>query len=174
MSCAVMAYAVDLEELKKILRSGWQDLKLDDDVSDDLSVAYRELIDGLNTTRNEQNYVDVFELLCRQFGRLLPNDGLSPICTSHFDNVNEVLKSYQLGFDLKQVVYGGIPIDHPILGKSSSLGYVSAEILSNAIKLLDGKSIESEDAEIDDALFNIENWLEIAVARKLDIVGFFY
>lgn len=175
MSSAVMVYAVKLTDLSSVLGSRRRDLMPDGAVSAELAIAYRELVDGSAPTRTEQDYVDAFELICRQQAhRSLPNSGLAPTNIDHFDKVNRALAGYHLGFDLMQVVYGGVPLNHPVLGKSKSLGHVAVATLVGAAKQAAAKPIQSSDALVDEALSNIESWLMIATAGSYDIVGFFY
>lgn len=174
MSMSVMAYALKLEALRAQIGSGGPDIEPDEQVTTGVRSAFRELIIGLPPQQTEQNYIDALELLCRRHGRLLPNSGLAPIDTGHFDQVNEALKRFQLGFDLMNVVYSGIDIAHPVLAKSTLVGSVDSATLEQAVRVLNGEPIQSDDAAVDEALCSIESWLDLATRRKLDIVGFFY
>ncbi|HEU5072716.1 MAG TPA: hypothetical protein VFU02_01050 [Polyangiaceae bacterium] len=174
MSMTVMAYAIELDELKPLLGSKRGDVKPPDAAHPDVAAAFGELLDGKTSPRDPHDYVDALELMCRVFGRGLPNSGLATIDTGHYEKVNEALKQYRLGFDLDTVVSSGASVGHAALDHSRSFGFVDAARLEAAVHTLAGNAMTSDDSEVDEALATVESWLEIATGSGLDIMGFFY
>ena len=174
MSMTVMAYAIKVDDVRLLLGSKRSDLNPPAEAHPDVAAAFTELVQGATGSRDPLAYVDALELMCRMLGRGLPNSGLATIDTGHFDKVNDALKRYGIGFDLETVVYSGASLGHSVLDHSTRFGFVSAERLKGAVQVLEGEAMTSDDAAVDEALSNIETWLEIATASELDIVGFFY
>jgi hypothetical protein len=180
MSMTVMAYATKVDRIRSFIgseRDGKAKFPMQPPAGAhrDVAAAYAELVKGRPAKRAPRDYVDALELMCRQYGAPLPNDGLATIDTGHYDAVNAALKEYQLGFDLDTVVYSGAILGHPELDKSKSFGVVDAATLATARERLAKRPLSSTHKDVERALSVIEKWVKItAKTSNKDIIGFFY
>jgi hypothetical protein len=180
MSMTVMVYATNVGRLRSFIGSE-KGVKAQfpkgppAGAHRDVAAAYADLIKGRPAKRTPRDYVDALELMCRQYGGTLPNDGLATIDTGHFDAVNAVIEGAKLGFDLHTVVYSGAVLGYPELDKSKSFGVVEAATLATARERLAKQPMSSTDKYVKQALSSVEKWVKVtAKSSNKDIVGFFY
>jgi hypothetical protein len=172
----VVVYSVLPAKLFGAIGSGDAALKKELELgTDPQSRALAALIDGTPQAPKQQpsTALHAFEQLCGHFGRSF-TAGFSGTDTELFDKVDAELKAKALPLSLWKLVYGGAPIPLPPSDDFPPVGSLDAVSVASASASMPPDGLVSDDAKIDEALFDLTEWVAVAVARHDMLVGFSY
>lgn len=176
MNGALAAYSVDLRILRRAVGSK-------DEVLHEALRTHRRnperralwsLIEGErpNVAGNYCGYA--LEKLCRTLGRRLPTSLLSPAPLELINSVDEEIRRLGSSLPLSGIISRGAPIRLPAIEDFPMIGYLEANEVTAERGKAKARPIVSPNRDWDSVIIEVEDWLEIAAARKTGIVGFFY
>lgn len=175
MSIAAVIYSVAAGPLRAAPGSRNEELKLSLRLGKDAkSVALRELIDGADFSQDASIVCYAFERLCAHFGRQLPVASFSPVDSDLMTRIDISLKEAQLPFSVQTLIYGPAPVRLPRPDDFPSVGSIDEACVQTTATMIAKNGLGSDDADLDQALFDISEWTEVAAARGDMLVGFSY
>lgn len=178
MSGTLSVYAVDCELVRSMVGSRNEAVRkqMAESIDPQFADALRELLTATRPCRaSGSDLAYAHEHLCSQLGRELPNDAVASTSLTQLEYVDEGLKAADLGISLFDLMYGGGPIQGlPRPDDFPSTGMWSREVVATALLRFEASNPEGEDPLVDDLLVCVGDWLRVAGARKVALVGFYY
>lgn len=175
MSRDVTVYSVAPDPLLRGLGSRSPSLKAALQAADEDQLrAARQLVDGTTPTDPPPAVIHGFELLCRNAGRLVPSNGISPLHSDFLSRLDQELAVRQFPFTISKLIMGGGPARLPWADDFPTVGHVEPMLVQVAAQFLKVRPLSSNDSDIETAFADVTDWVEVATSRGDMLVGFWY
>lgn len=191
MGYSVQAYAVAHERLREVIGSGDEALidalvgryarELDAiDEIDSAGPSAREAVAALVRGRMEDGGVNfkygyALELLCRELGETLSNDGWSAMNGEWFDSVDDAYADLGGGTKLcSEVFWSGPPVDLPFIDDFPAIGAVAPDRVAPLASAMTSALSRASGSREVTALRTLLAWLRTAEREGRGLVTFYY
>ena len=178
MSRGVMAYAVDLDQIRALLEVPSEQAMTRTMRGNDAAEleVLRTIVGGGAPVLPASEYAHMLERLCDRLGRTLPNNSLSPGSWQLLQSIVQTTPAAFVaqGLDTKKLFFGGPPVHLPAVEDYPVMGHLDLPELRRVATLLESVDLTSSEPEADDALADIADWVVMAVAANQGIVSFYY
>jgi hypothetical protein len=196
MGYGISAYAVRLAEVERVFGSRDADLyaklldefdhefdsdECDEDDEDEptLAEALREMIEGEPMREwYGHKYGYALEILCRNYGKWLPNSEFTAMRNEWIDEVDRGLiesgiPEETLGVG-RHITFRGSPVVIPRPEDWPSIGFLKLAEIIPALRALEVADLTALNREVKDSIEQLRGWLETSERSGCDLVCFYY
>ena len=120
-------------------------------------------------------YVQVFSLICGEYGRMLDNAAVAPANPQHFTEVDEALEARGLQdhISMQQLLYGGPPIALPFDGDFPTMGHMLPAAVKAARGLIGKRSWSDAPRDVRETVRLVDRWIDVAASYGEGLVCFY-
>lgn len=120
-------------------------------------------------------YVNLFSLICMEYGRMLQNAAVAPANPQHFTEVEEALEARGLRdrISMLQLIYGGPPIDLPFDGDFPSMGHMLPDAVKAARGVIGRHNWSDASRDVRDTVRLVDRWIDVAASYGEGLICFY-